>query len=81
MLTRIFRIKLQHKIERNEAAFSFHAPGDDVYVVASLLKVRSQSGSSGDFLVTSGFYYSVVSPRVARTCVQVHAAGTCSTYG
>ncbi|KAK7694250.1 hypothetical protein QCA50_001430 [Cerrena zonata] len=31
--------ELQHKIERNEAAFQFHAPQDDVYAVASLLKL------------------------------------------
>ncbi|CAL1696188.1 unnamed protein product [Somion occarium] len=31
--------ELQHKIERNEMAFQFHAPHDDVYAVASLLKL------------------------------------------
>lgn len=41
--------QLQHKIERNEAAFSFHAPVDDVFAVASLLKVRKFSSSSGVF--------------------------------
>ena len=32
--------ELQHKIERDEDAFEFHAPADDVYAVSSLLKVR-----------------------------------------
>lgn len=31
--------QLQHKIERNEAAFKFNPLTDDVYAVASLLKV------------------------------------------
>ncbi|KAI0080062.1 RhoGAP-domain-containing protein [Panus rudis PR-1116 ss-1] len=31
--------ELQHKIERNEATFMFQAPHDDVYAVASLLKL------------------------------------------
>lgn len=32
-------LKLQHKIERNEAAFAFNPSVDDVYVVSSFLKV------------------------------------------
>ncbi|TCD68833.1 hypothetical protein EIP91_009700 [Steccherinum ochraceum] len=32
-------LDLQHKIERNEAAFTFHAPHDDVYAISSLLKL------------------------------------------
>ena len=32
--------QLQHKIERNEAAFQLNPAVDDVYAVASLLKVR-----------------------------------------
>jgi hypothetical protein len=31
--------QLQHKVERDEDAFEFHAPADDVYAVSSLLKV------------------------------------------
>ncbi|KAI0344118.1 RhoGAP-domain-containing protein [Trametopsis cervina] len=31
--------ELQHKIERNESEFAFHAPQDDVYAVSSLLKL------------------------------------------
>lgn len=31
--------QLQHKIERNEAAFQFNPAHDDVYAVSSLLKV------------------------------------------
>lgn len=41
-------MKLQHKIERNEMAFQFHAPHDDVYAVASLLKVNTSSIATDD---------------------------------
>ena len=34
-------VQLQHKIERNEAAFSFNPTVDDVYSVSSFLKVGS----------------------------------------
>ena len=37
-----YLLQLRHKIERNEEAFRFN-PTDDIYVVASLLKVRRQS--------------------------------------
>lgn len=40
-------LQLQHKIERNEAVFKFNPLTDDVFAVASLLKVVHSSVNIG----------------------------------
>lgn len=81
-LTPIYSLsQLQHKIERNEAAFSFHCPGDDVYAVASLLKVRIYLWASGglqlisEFSFISGNYPSLSSGSLYRNAFSTPATG------